>query len=110
MKSPTVIAPAIPYIPRPNIVPPDPFFDFNIHIVTISVNKFHFEVLKNNFGVKILSFKLNNLYAKKITKLNNSIFGIKGTISIDYFNKRKITYEPLLEPWAFIVKHEIIGY
>lgn len=66
MLSPTAHNLSNPYVPRPNTIPLLPFFDFNIHIFTVSVEKFHFEILKNHFGVKILSLKLSNLYAKKI--------------------------------------------
>lgn len=74
---PSVAQPLVAYIPRPNNIPLDPFFDYNMHIVTLTVDKFHFEVLKNNFGVKILSLKLENVFAKRIQKLNNSIFALK---------------------------------
>ena len=41
---------------------------------------------------------------KKITKDNNYAMGIKGSIKIKYFNKRKSFYEPFLEPWIFLIK------
>ncbi|EAR98069.2 PH domain protein, putative (macronuclear) [Tetrahymena thermophila SB210] len=109
MMQPTSTPLSIPYIPVQSTVPMSPFFDYNVQILTLKVEKFHFEILKNNFGVKILALKFDNLYAKKIQKLNNSLFGLKGAISIDYFNKRRITYEPLLEPWIFMVRQERIG-
>ncbi|KAL4465070.1 hypothetical protein ABPG72_009448 [Tetrahymena utriculariae] len=109
MTLPTSTPLSIPYIPVQSTVPMSPFFDYNIQILTLKVEKFHFEILKNNFGVKILALKFDNLYAKKIQKLNNSLFGLKGAISIDYFNKRRITYEPLLEPWVFMVRQERIA-
>lgn len=65
------------YMARENSKPSDLFFDFNVHTVEISINKFHFEVLKNNFGIKILHLKIDNLIAKKLTKLNNSLLALK---------------------------------
>jgi len=72
--------------------------------MSLEVEHLTFEILKNSFGVKILQFKVDNLFLKQIKKLHNSIIAVKATIGVDYFNKRKITYEPLLEPWEFTLK------
>lgn len=30
----------------------------------------------------------------------------KATIEVQYFNRRKMNFEPLVEPWTFMVKYD----
>jgi hypothetical protein len=50
---------------------------------------------------------MKNILMKNLSKEEKSVTGLKSKVSIDYWNKRKMTYEPFLEPWEFGFKKTI---
>jgi len=79
--------------------PISPVFDYNIATTKINIRDLRIEILKNNNGVRIASIMLSKVLMKKLSKNGNDSLGLKGTLHINYFNKRKMEYEPFLEPW-----------
>lgn len=75
----------------------------------LEIRQFKIEILKNNFGVKVIQASLKDCLLKRISKDSNSISCLKGRLSIEYFNKRKQVFEPIIEPWVFIVKYLVLN-
>lgn len=61
-------------------------------------------ILKNNDGVKLIQLSFCKIKLNKTEELNSNKLILIGEITIEYFNKRKMTFEPLLEPWSFCFK------
>ena len=64
---------------------------------------FKIQILKNKDGVKAAQFELKNLRMSDFKDNEESKLKLLASISLDYFNKRKMDFEPFLEPWIFKV-------
>ncbi len=72
----------------------------------IKIKELQIEILKSIWiGTKMLKLRIDNLILTKKAVKDNSESFLKGSIYIDYFNKRIMQYEPFLEPWVFIMRY-----
>ena len=84
-----------------------PNYDFEDHCVStkkISVGFLRIQILKNKDGVKVGNLEVSNLLMKDLTRESRSELVLCAKIQINYFNKRRLAYEPFLENWKFRLK------
>ena len=58
-------------------------------------------LLKNTNGQKIIYLSLNQISLSKVGTDDRGEMTLKGSIEVDYLNRRKQAMEPLLELWPF---------
>ena len=72
----------------------------------VSIKEIKLQGLKSEKTMKIIAVSIKDLLLRKQSYLNTSNVKLKGQLSIEYFNKRNMQYEPFLEPWIFIVRYK----
>ncbi|CAD8180234.1 unnamed protein product [Paramecium pentaurelia] len=83
--------------------PPDPFIDDCINTKKINIEMLKIQILKNKDGVKAAQFELKDLRMSDFKDNKKTQLNLLACISLDYFNKRKMDFEPFLEPWKFTI-------
>ncbi|CAK73960.1 unnamed protein product (macronuclear) [Paramecium tetraurelia] len=83
--------------------PPDPFIDDCINTKKINIETLKIQILKNKDGVKAAQFELKSLRMSDFKDNKKTQLNLLACISLDYFNKRKMDFEPFLEPWKFTI-------
>lgn len=81
-----------------------PTYDFDDdcqNIKKILVPALKIQILKNKDGIKVAQFELKQLHAHDKSDKDTTNFKLITTIRLDYFNKRKLDFEPFMEPWKF---------
>ena len=79
---------------------PEYFEDICISRTNIAINNFSLVLLKNSLGVKLFSFEfvetLMKMLSKPIKNDFNEIMVLRCKINFQYYNKRKMSFEPLI--------------
>ncbi|CAD8085165.1 unnamed protein product [Paramecium sonneborni] len=83
--------------------PLDPFIDDCITTKKINIEMLKIQILKNKDGVRAAQFELRNLRMSDFKDNKKTQLNLLACISLDYFNKRKMDFEPFLEPWKFTI-------
>jgi vacuolar protein sorting-associated protein 13A/C len=60
--------------------------------------------LKNKDGVKMAIFGVADFELMQFSLESESRLSLSSMIKLDYFNKRKLDFEPMVEPWKFLIK------
>ena len=69
----------------------------------VTIEQINIHILKNKNKVEYGKLIFKDFRLVGIRKNENYKFKLRGTVSIDYFNKRKMDFEPLLEPWTLML-------
>jgi len=72
----------------------------------IKVNRIRINVIKMVQGMELLHVQFSKIILKAIQEKDQTLMKCKMILDIEYFNRPKIAFEPLLEPWEFMIKFD----
>lgn len=84
--------------------PTDTNIDYIIDNKSIKLKNLSILLQKSAHSANLLRLELNNIKLLINAQDENSKLALKASIKIDYFNKRKMDFEPLLEPFTFLIR------
>lgn len=88
---------------NPNIPPLKETDLLCIEKFDLLIEQINIHILKNKNKIQYGKVIFKDFRLVGVRKKDNYLIKLRGTISIDYFNKRKMDFEPLLEPWTLIL-------
>jgi len=72
----------------------------------VKVNRIRINVIKMVQGMELLHVQFSKIILKAIQEKEQTLMKCKMILDIEYFNRPKIAFEPLLEPWEFMIKFD----
>ena len=72
----------------------------------IKINRFKINLIKMVQDMELAHITLNKVIMRMKQEQETSFMRARAILDVKYFNRRKMNFEPFLEPWCFMLKYD----